>query len=65
MVKQPARVRLPVLALNIAGMFLFMGLALVLAAGTLAWAAGWVFLGLFFAFTVASASGCCGTARAS
>ncbi len=52
MVEQPARVRLPVLALNIAGMFLVMGLVLFLAAGTAAWAAGWTFLGLFLAFTV-------------
>ena len=34
-------------------MFVVFGLALFLAAGTLVWASGWVFLVLFFGFIVA------------
>lgn len=41
------------LAAEIAGMFLVIGLVLFLAAGTALWVAGWVFLVLFFGFTVA------------
>ncbi len=44
---------LKLLAGQIAGMFVVFALALFLAAGTVAWAAGWVFLALFFGFTVA------------
>jgi protein-S-isoprenylcysteine O-methyltransferase Ste14 len=41
------------LVAQIAGMALVFGLALFLAAGSIAWPAGWVFLGLFFVFVVA------------
>jgi protein-S-isoprenylcysteine O-methyltransferase Ste14 len=41
------------LAVQIVGMFVVFALALFVAAGTLAWLAGWVFLALFFGFTVA------------
>ena len=41
------------LTAQIAGMFLVIGLALFLAAGTVAWPAGWAFLVLFLVFTVA------------
>ena len=41
------------LALQIVGMFVVFALALFLAAGTVAWPAGWAFLVLFFGFTVA------------
>lgn len=49
----PKPVRLGLLAAQIAGMFLVIGLALFLAAGTVAWAPGWIFLGLFLGFTIA------------
>lgn len=42
-----------ILAGQIAGMFLVFALALFLAAGTIAWLAGWIFLVLFFGFVVA------------
>jgi protein-S-isoprenylcysteine O-methyltransferase Ste14 len=45
-------VDLALLVGQIVGMALVFGLALFLAAGTVAWPAGWVFLGLFFGFTV-------------
>jgi protein-S-isoprenylcysteine O-methyltransferase Ste14 len=38
---------------QIVGMFVVFALALFVAAGTLAWLVGWVFLALFFGFTVA------------
>jgi protein-S-isoprenylcysteine O-methyltransferase Ste14 len=38
---------------QIVGMAVGFGLVLFLAAGTVAWVAGWVFLGLFFGFVVA------------
>jgi protein-S-isoprenylcysteine O-methyltransferase Ste14 len=41
------------LAIQIAGMFVVFALALFLAAGTMAWLAGWIFLVLFFGFTIA------------
>jgi protein-S-isoprenylcysteine O-methyltransferase Ste14 len=41
------------LAGQIAGMFVVFALALFLAAGTIAWPAGWTFLILFFGFVVA------------
>jgi len=41
------------LAAHLAGMLLVFGVVLFGAAGTLAWTAGWVFLILFFGFTVA------------
>ena len=44
---------LKLLAAQIAGMALVFALALFLAAGTVAWPAGWAFLVLFFGFTVA------------
>jgi protein-S-isoprenylcysteine O-methyltransferase Ste14 len=47
------KVNLTLLTVQIAGMFVVFGLALFLAAGTMAWPAGWAFLILFFAFTVA------------
>jgi protein-S-isoprenylcysteine O-methyltransferase Ste14 len=40
------------LTAQIAGMFAVFALALFLAAGTIAWPAGWAFLVLFFSFTV-------------
>jgi protein-S-isoprenylcysteine O-methyltransferase Ste14 len=46
------RVDLKLLVAQIVGMALVFALALFLAAGTVAWPAGWVFLGLFFGFTV-------------
>src|SRR6266487_5120538 len=41
------------LTAQIVGMFAVFALALFLAAGTVAWPAGWAFLALFFSFTVA------------
>ncbi|MBA3944103.1 MAG: isoprenylcysteine carboxylmethyltransferase family protein [Herpetosiphonaceae bacterium] len=41
------------LTAQIAGMFVVFALALFLAAGTIAWPAGWAFLVLFFGFTIA------------
>jgi protein-S-isoprenylcysteine O-methyltransferase Ste14 len=41
------------LTVQIVGMFVVIGLALFLAAGTVTWLAGWAFLVLFFVFTVA------------
>jgi hypothetical protein len=41
------------LTAEIAGTFLVFGLSLFLAAGTLIWPAGWVFLVLVFGFTIA------------
>ncbi len=41
------------LALQILGMFVIFALALFLPAGTIAWAAGWAFMIMFFSFTVA------------
>jgi protein-S-isoprenylcysteine O-methyltransferase Ste14 len=46
-------VNLKLLAAEIAFLFVVIGLALFLAAGTVAWPAGWAFLVLFFGFTVA------------
>jgi protein-S-isoprenylcysteine O-methyltransferase Ste14 len=46
-------VNLKLLAVEIAGMFAIIGLVLFLAAGTIAWPAGWAFLILFLGFTVA------------
>jgi protein-S-isoprenylcysteine O-methyltransferase Ste14 len=46
-------VNLKMLAAQIIGMFVVFALALFLAAGTVAWPAGWAFLVLFFGFTVA------------
>jgi len=46
-------VNLKLLAAEIAAMGLVFALALFLAAGTVAWLAGWVFLTLFFGFVVA------------
>ncbi len=50
--ERPA-VNLVFLAAQIAGMFVVFGVALFVAAGTVRWAAGWIFLALFFGFTVA------------
>lgn len=44
------RVNLVLLTAEIIGMFVTFALALFLPAGTVAWPAGWVFLGLFFGF---------------
>jgi protein-S-isoprenylcysteine O-methyltransferase Ste14 len=41
------------LALQILGMFVVFGLVLFLPAGTIAWAAGWAYMIMFFSFTVA------------
>jgi protein-S-isoprenylcysteine O-methyltransferase Ste14 len=46
-------VNLKLLTAEIVGMFVVIALALFLAAGTVAWPAGWAFLVLFFGFTVA------------
>lgn len=46
-------VNLKMLTIQIVGMFVVFALALFLAAGTLLWVAGWIFLLLFFGFTVA------------
>jgi protein-S-isoprenylcysteine O-methyltransferase Ste14 len=46
-------VNLRLLTVQIAGMFVVFALALFLAADTVFWPAGWVFLVLFFGFTVA------------
>lgn len=46
-------VNLKMLTIQIVGMFVVFALALFLAAGTIAWPAGWVFLILFFGFTIA------------
>ncbi|HEX6291195.1 MAG TPA: isoprenylcysteine carboxylmethyltransferase family protein [Herpetosiphonaceae bacterium] len=46
-------VNLKLLTVQIVGMFVVFALALFLAAGTVAWPAGWAFLVLFFGFTVA------------
>lgn len=45
-------VSLRLLIVEIAGLFVVIALALFLAAGTIAWPAGWAFLVLFFGFTV-------------
>jgi protein-S-isoprenylcysteine O-methyltransferase Ste14 len=50
---RPPPVDLRLLILEVAGMFLIIALVLFLAAGTIAWVAGWVFLVLFFGFVVA------------
>src|SRR5579859_7549578 len=47
------KVNLTMLAAQIVGMFVVFALVEFLAAGTIAWAAGWTFLVLFFAFTIA------------
>lgn len=47
------RVNPVLLTLQIAGMFVVFALVLFLAAGTLAWLAGWAFLILFFGFVIA------------
>lgn len=53
MAGEPAAANLKLLGVQIAGMALVFGAALFLAAGTVAWPAGWAFLLLFFAFVVA------------
>src|SRR5260370_22319490 len=45
-------VNIKVLLGQLAYLFLFFTLPLFLAAGTIAWPAGWIFLVLFFTFTV-------------
>ncbi len=47
------KVNLWILAVEVVGMFLVFAAALFVAAGTVAWTAGWVYLGLFFGFVVA------------
>ena len=44
---------LKLLTAQIVGLFVVFALALFLAAGTIAWPAGWAFLVLFFGFTIA------------
>jgi protein-S-isoprenylcysteine O-methyltransferase Ste14 len=46
-------VNLKLLTAEIVGLFVVVGLALFLAAGTVVWPAGWAFLVLFFGFTLA------------
>ena len=46
-------VNIKVLVGQLAYLFLFFTLPLFLAAGTIVWPAGWVFLVLFFTFTAA------------
>jgi hypothetical protein len=46
-------VNLRMLMAQIVGMFVVFALILFLAAGTVAWPAGWAFLVLFFGFTIA------------
>ena len=46
-------VSVPKLALQITLMYLVYALVLFLGAGTIAWVAGWVFLAMFFGFTIA------------
>ncbi len=46
-------VSVPKLAVQITLMYLVYALVLFLGAGTIAWAAGWVFLAMFFGFTIA------------
>jgi protein-S-isoprenylcysteine O-methyltransferase Ste14 len=46
-------VNLRMLTAQIAGMFVVFALILFVAAGTIAWPAGWAFLLLFFGFTIA------------
>jgi protein-S-isoprenylcysteine O-methyltransferase Ste14 len=46
-------VNLRLLATQIVGMFVVFALVLFVAAGTIAWVAGWAFLALFFGFTIA------------
>src|SRR6476620_6179649 len=45
-------VNLKTLVIQVGGMFLAIGFVMFWAAGTVAWPAGWIFLILFFAFTV-------------
>lgn len=47
------KVNLPLLTVEIIGMFVVFGLVLFLTAGTVLWLAGWAFLLLFFVFTLA------------
>src|SRR5215216_2702442 len=49
----PMTVSIKMLTAQIVGMFVVFALALFLAAGTVAWPAGWAFLVLFFGFTIA------------
>jgi protein-S-isoprenylcysteine O-methyltransferase Ste14 len=46
-------VNLRLLVAQIVGMFVVFALILFVAAGTIAWVAGWAFLALFFGFTIA------------
>lgn len=46
-------VNVKLLMLQIVGLFLVFAVALFLPAGTIAWPAGWIFLGLFFGFFLA------------
>ncbi len=45
-------INLKLLTAEVVGTFVVFGLALFLAAGTVVWLSGWVFLSLFFGFTV-------------
>lgn len=46
------KVNLPMLIAQIVGMFVVFALVLFFAAGTIFWTAGWIFLILFFGFTI-------------
>lgn len=46
-------VNLKLLVVQIVGLFLVFALVLFLAAGTIAWVPGWIFMGLFFSFVIA------------
>jgi protein-S-isoprenylcysteine O-methyltransferase Ste14 len=50
--RSPVTVNLPLLVAQIAGMFVVFAAVLFVAAGTLAWPAGWLFLVLFFGFVI-------------
>jgi protein-S-isoprenylcysteine O-methyltransferase Ste14 len=50
----PTTINLRLLTLEIVGTFVVFGLALFLAAGTVVWLSGWVFLVLFLGFAIAT-----------
>jgi protein-S-isoprenylcysteine O-methyltransferase Ste14 len=51
-IEDPVQINLESLLIQIAGFFTVFALALFIPAGTLAWLAGWVFLLLFFSFSL-------------
>src|SRR5258708_27856832 len=46
------RVNVRNLIVQVVGVFLIFSLALFVPAGTISWSAGWIFLGLFFSFSI-------------